>query len=308
MLTISNKDPYKKLFAAHVMVTSRCNLNCYYCYYPPRHSDDPTLNQIAYVIDQYENIGESGIFYEVSGGEPMLRQDWFALVSLFLETGRDIVVSTNGTSIKEQEAELWTQLYQKYGSRLFLSISLDSIDPEVHNRIRGDYATAIEGMKNLTSRGVPYRVSITLTRHNLRTLIETVKFITDNLTNEVMVGILRPVFPLTEDNKKSILTLEEVQKAYHEVDLLRKKKPFEFYHCLSQEGQPGCLAGHDRAAVDVSGDVYPCYALQHIVLGNVYRDGLLPMLQAFRVRVQDKPVRDLLCERLTLIRSNKSEI
>jgi len=214
----------------------------------------------------------------------------------FLDTGRDVVLNTNGTFIDEENADELADLYRKYSDRLYLSVSLDSHDPAIHNRIRGRYTRVIAGMRHLRDREIPFRVSITLTRHNVKTLVNTVRFVVDELTREVMVGILRPVFSMTEENKASILSLEEIQAAYLKVEALRREEGFEFYHCLGEDGQPGCLAGFDRVAVSGNGDIYPCYALQHILLGNVFTDGLRDPLQAFRQSIKDKPERDLLCE------------
>lgn len=296
MLTVSQRDPYKRFFAAHVMVTDKCNLRCYYCYYPSRVATQLTLEQIDRIIDEFENSGESGIFYEISGGEPMLHPDWYSLTERFLETGRDVVLNTNGTIIDQHKADMLARLYGKYGEQLYLSVSFDSHDSTIHNQIRGLHARTVVGMSHLRDRRIPFRVSITLTRYNIDTLVDTVRFVVDDLTREVMVGILRPVFPMTEKNRASILTLEEIQAAYLEIESLRKGEGFEFYHCLGKDGQPGCLAGYDRAAIGSSGDIYPCYALQHIVLGNILIDGLYTPLETFRQRIKAKRIRDLLCE------------
>ena len=114
MLTIPEKDPYKKFFAAHIMTTSKCNLRCYYCYYPPKSGIDPPLEQIAHIIQEFEGIEETEVFYEVSGGEPMLRPDWYLLMKLFLDTGRDVVLNTNGTQISGQNVNRLVELYQKW--------------------------------------------------------------------------------------------------------------------------------------------------------------------------------------------------
>lgn len=297
MLTVSDKDPYKKFVAGHIMVTGRCNLRCYYCYYPPRAGAEPTVEQLDYIIEEFENLGESEIFYEISGGEPMLRPDWYPLMERFLGTGRDVVLNTNGTLIDEGNAARLADLYQQYGNQLYLSVSLDSHDPTIHNRIRGLYTQTVAGMKRLRDRKIPFRVSITLTRYNVGNLADTVRFVVDNLAQEVMIGILRPVFPMTEENKASILALDKIRAAYLEIEALREEKGFEFFHCLGKDGQPGCLAGFDRMAVDSNGDIYPCYALQHITLGNIFKNGLRGPMDTFRQRFKDKPEHDLLCER-----------
>lgn len=303
MLVFSENDPYKKkehkhkAFAAHVMVTDHCNLNCFYCYYPARNQNELNPIQLGKVIEEYEKLSEPLLFYEVSGGEPLLHTRWPEMISMFLSTGRETVLSTNGTTLNESTVQKLREINTKYFNNLYLSISLDSWDLSVNDTIRGLGQQVLRGIQLVKGSNIPFRVSITLSRYNYSSLLSTIRHIVQQYASDVMVGILRPVFKYT-CKEDAILSLSDIQRVYMDVENFRKEVPFNFHHCLGKNGETGCQAGIHRAAIGADGTVYPCYALTDMPLGNVFTSDLLPLLKTFGEKTKSKPNDLLLCGKL----------
>jgi len=83
-------------------VTGRCNYRCRHCYMSAPHAalPQPTLEECFGVIDQMADCGVP--FVSLTGGEPLVRTDFLALVNRILEHGMTItVIMTNGSLVTE---------------------------------------------------------------------------------------------------------------------------------------------------------------------------------------------------------------
>lgn len=113
-------------------VTQACNLRCPHCYLaagrpaPHELSTDDGFG----VIDQLRELGTELLI--LSGGEPLVRRDLFALARYASERGLMVVLGTNGTLLNEKAAEKL-----KANGVQGVGISLDSLDSVKHDAFRG---------------------------------------------------------------------------------------------------------------------------------------------------------------------------
>jgi radical SAM protein with 4Fe4S-binding SPASM domain len=125
-------------------LTNRCNLRCVHCYHwgkdgyhkrlpAAQLEHDLPLPIIAKVLEATRSI-RSNVF--LSGGEPMLYQDWDGLVELLAADPRWTSVCTNGLHIERRLDSLL-----RISDKLELSISLDGFQAE-HDSLRGKGAFA----------------------------------------------------------------------------------------------------------------------------------------------------------------------
>ncbi len=92
-------------------VTDRCNLRCQYCMpeqdyvWLPRN-DVLRFEEIAQLVDVFVDLGVDRV--RLTGGEPLLRRDLDALVSLLAAKPplREIALTTNGVLLAQQAARL----------------------------------------------------------------------------------------------------------------------------------------------------------------------------------------------------------
>jgi MoaA/NifB/PqqE/SkfB family radical SAM enzyme len=101
----------------------------------------------------------------ITGGEPLLREDFWDLAGRLVGGGVRVAVSTNGTLISEDTAVRLAEL-----SVSNVGISLDSVNPQFHDMsrgVRGAFARALRGIENSLKAGIPVGLRMTLTRYNM---------------------------------------------------------------------------------------------------------------------------------------------
>lgn len=133
-------------------VTYKCQCNCRHCS-AGRHlrNDLPELStkEAKALIDQSQNLGVSIITF--TGGEPLLRDDIYELISYVDKRKAIPILFTNGLLLSEENIEKLVNagLYS-------LFVSIDSPIPEEHDQLRGMaglFESAILGIKRMQSKG-----------------------------------------------------------------------------------------------------------------------------------------------------------
>jgi len=149
--------PLLELSTLWIQVTGTwCNLTCTHCLnssgpHNPWLKSLETEMVIRYIKEGAE-LGIKEIYY--TGGEPFLHRDMLLLIAHALEVTPTTVLS-NGTLITEQVADHLAQLAQSSPYSLEIRISIDDVDPEKNDRIRGQgaFAKAVRALQLLYSRG-----------------------------------------------------------------------------------------------------------------------------------------------------------
>lgn len=148
-------------------ITHRCNTNCLHCY-----SESGREVGAMGELSTLEAFGLLGQLAEariplltLTGGEPLLRDDWSQLASRALGLGLGVNLATNGALLTEETADEIARL--GLGS---VTVSLDSHLPGVHDRIRqwpGLFDLAVAGIRRLAARGVRVVIGFTPNRLNV---------------------------------------------------------------------------------------------------------------------------------------------
>lgn len=83
----------------NLVVTNRCDLSCWYCFFYSEAAGyvyEPTLDQIRNMVRSIKKQGVT-VAIQLTGGEPLLRDDLLDIVKLLREEGvRHIQLNTNG--------------------------------------------------------------------------------------------------------------------------------------------------------------------------------------------------------------------
>jgi MoaA/NifB/PqqE/SkfB family radical SAM enzyme len=112
-------------------ITNLCNLNCVHCYSRGcgeyNELDMEEVNQII------EGIAQANIFkVHFGGGEPFMRPDIIEIIASLCGRNIAVSVSTNGLLVDGQKVR---ELKRAGLSSVYISI--DSVEPAIHDRIRG---------------------------------------------------------------------------------------------------------------------------------------------------------------------------
>jgi MoaA/NifB/PqqE/SkfB family radical SAM enzyme len=170
-------------------VTPRCNSNCIYCFSSDLMSkkDELSTEKIFEVIKELNNQGLWII--TISGGEPLLRSDIFKILDLTAKLNIVTWLNTNAILIDNETAKKLSKF-----SNLFVQVSLDSSNPNHHDKLRGkkgSFNKTIKGIKNLMKYKINPRISTTVTPINFNDVKETVDFLYNIGIRSIRIGNAR---------------------------------------------------------------------------------------------------------------------
>lgn len=146
----------------------RCNLLCQHCYTNSADRDfkgELTTEEALAVMEDLRQFRVPVLI--LSGGEPLLRPDIFALSRRAKELGFYVGLSTNGTLITEENIGAIVESGYDY-----VGISLDGIG-EVHDFFRGKkgaFADSLKGIRLCRDHGLKVGLRFTLTEQNKQDL------------------------------------------------------------------------------------------------------------------------------------------
>lgn len=152
-------------------LTRQCNLSCKHCL---NDSGERIPNQLSTVelVELIKSLAQAGVQdIRFTGGEPLLFEDVYKLISLATECGIYTSLGTNGTIITDDVAKRLKSSGLKKAV-----VSIDGTE-EKHNFIRGagSFQKTIKGIENLLSQGVRVRVNSVIMRSNMEEVIALAK-------------------------------------------------------------------------------------------------------------------------------------
>jgi len=149
----------------HLDLTYRCNNNCRHCWLwlPPgavEKKNELSFAEIERMVGEARRMGCRE--WIISGGEPMLREDFSEIFDLLTRCSRTYTLNSNGTRITPGIA----LLLKRPGVKL---IALYGADAKVHDfvtRNPGSFADTMRGIAYLREAGVDFLVQIVPMRAN----------------------------------------------------------------------------------------------------------------------------------------------
>jgi radical SAM protein with 4Fe4S-binding SPASM domain len=284
--------PFGRPYVVSWNLTYRCNLACEHCYLdaggtPLVGTQDFADRSELGTEECFRVVDEIAAFAPecvtiLTGGEPLLRRDILEIVRRAAARGLWVVVGTNGVSITENLARRLADA----GAR-GLSLSLDALDPERHDRfrnVRGAWRNTVAGAEILNRTGLPFIVQTTVGSHNLGELEEIADFAYDRLAAKVWnlyflvpTGRGQFVSDITAAQYDEVLaSLSRIQRKYDRRMLVNAKCAPHYIKTVlenalrsgsGQGGAPirtysggagGCPAGTHYMGIRPNGDVTPC--------------------------------------------------
>ena len=146
-------------------MTRRCNLKCVHCYAQSEDKDydnELTHEQSLKMIDDLAEFGVPVLLF--SGGEPLIHPRLVEYAEYAIKKGMRAVISTNGTLITKEKAEILKKVGLSY-----VGISIDGLE-ETHNKFRGvnnAYKKAMEAVKNCQAAGIKVGLRFTINKRNV---------------------------------------------------------------------------------------------------------------------------------------------
>jgi heme d1 biosynthesis radical SAM protein NirJ len=274
----------------------RCNLTCKHCYTTSADINFPgelSTDEIYRVMDNLHDFGVPVLI--LSGGEPLLHPDIFAISRQAKAMGFYVALSSNGTLITRDNIQQIAGIGYQY-----IGISLDGIG-ETHDRFRqkkGSFEASMNGIRLCREQGIKAGVRFTLTQENGKDFTAILKLVEDQqidkfylshlnyggrgnkhrqqdaffkLTRQVMDELFETCLHWEKQGiHKEIVTGNNDADAVYFLHWVRRRFPGQAAATeqrLQQWG--GNASGVNVANIDNLGEVHPDTFWQHYSLGNV---------------------------------------
>jgi radical SAM protein with 4Fe4S-binding SPASM domain len=160
---IIGHEPQSRQYVVIWNLTNLCNLSCFHCYANANSkfgNEELNTKEALKVIDDLLDL--QVLVLIMSGGEPLLRSDFFDLATYAREKGIFCALSSNGTFINE------VQVKRILDSRIdYVGISIDG-KPEIHDEFRGRrgaYEASLRAIRLCKDAGIKVGLRFSLTSH-----------------------------------------------------------------------------------------------------------------------------------------------
>ncbi|MHB9100402.1 MAG: heme d1 biosynthesis radical SAM protein NirJ [Sulfuricella sp.] len=155
----------------------RCNLTCKHCYSTSADKDFPgelSTEEVFTVMDDLKKFRVPVLI--LSGGEPLLHKDIFAISHRAKKMGFYVGLSSNGTLIDESNIEQIAAVGYDY-----VGVSLDGIQAthDKFRRMEGAFNKSMHGIRLCKERGIKVGIRFTLTQDNAHDLPGLLRLLED---------------------------------------------------------------------------------------------------------------------------------
>jgi radical SAM protein with 4Fe4S-binding SPASM domain len=276
--------------------TARCNLKCIHCYSASTSAKAPnelSTERAKTLLTQLKEINAAVVLF--SGGEPLLREDLFELLTEAKNLDLRTVLSTNGTLISHETAEKLKDL-----SVAYIGISLDGLEPfhDEFRQTKGSFKAAMNGIRNCDKAGLRTGLRFTIAKANLDQVPSVFDIAVDNGIRRVCfyhlirtgkAKDLNTQTPTADQSRDCIETILEKTTEFVNKDFLEEVLTVG-NHCdgpfillkLKQQGGPqfdkakellltvgGNKIGEKIGCISWDGSVYADQFWRNYSLGNV---------------------------------------
>ena len=262
--------------AGNFELTARCNFNCPMCYVHMTEEQVAVSGKeltAAQWLDLARQARDRGmIFALLTGGEPLMRKDFFEIYRGLKDLGLLISINTNGSMLRGQILE---QFLQDPPCRFNISLYGGSNETYQNMCGRPVYEQVKANIRALRQAGVSVSLNLSITDHNRNDL----KLIyADALELDVNVRASNYMYPPVRLNGEQYgcaarMTAEESARSGVEWDMLRfteeefaqRAQAMERLESIEQDGCPmeegegiRCRAGTSSFWVTWDGRMLPC--------------------------------------------------
>lgn len=301
--------------------TNRCNLRCRHCYQSSGANvpdNELTLAEKLNLVDQFGKAYMPMIAF--AGGEPTISPDLEPVLERCYRYGIHSSIATHGGLLTPERCVRLAERGVRY-----VEVSLDSVDPERHDRFRGMpgmWRKAVDGLRNvIATPGLRAGIAMCVHVENLSEVNAMIRMAIDMGVscfahfNFIPVGRGREMIAqdITPQQRDELLHLLHEWLQTKKIGVISTAPQFGRY-CLQHAGPNGlvscshagnasgtkarvvarylggCGAGRTYACVQPNGDITPCVYMPQRVMGNIRE-------KSFTDIFQQSPWWDLFCHR-----------
>lgn len=268
-------------------LTLNCNERCIHCGSSCGEASTEgylsTQEYFAFLDQIKEDFGTQGYMLCITGGEPLLRPDFFEIMGYAHSLGFSWGMTSNATLITKEVAHKLKEVGMKT-----ISVSIDGLE-ETHDKFRrtpGGYRKALEGIQNLLDENCFKAVQVTtvVTHENISQLDELFSELDAYDLDSWRVINLEPI-GRAKQYPELLLTPEDYRKMFTFIREKRREGYPLTYGCSHYLGTEWerevrqwyflCNAGIYTASIMANGDIAACLDIerrQELIQGNIRLD------------------------------------
>ena len=271
-----------------INLTRRCNLACEHCYLDASTlkegaHDELSTQEVCALLDDVAAM-DHGTMVVLTGGEPLARADIEAIVQHGAQRGLAMVMGSNGALLTRPRVRSLMQ-----AGLMGVGISVDSLDPDYHDRFRGQtgsWKQTMRGIEHCREAGLSFQLHFSITDGNHHELQEMIDFARLSGARVLNIFFLvctgrgesfSDISPLRYE--QSLKKIVRAQARYE--DLIIRPRCAPHYKRIAHQLNPenplnrisgregdGCIAGIHYARVSANGDVTACPYIE-AATGNI---------------------------------------
>ncbi len=247
----SKAAPMSALFE----LTFVCNHACSFCYNCPTGQKEMNTEE---AIDTLRKLAEFNVLYlTLSGGEPLVRKDFFEIGRAARDLGFAIRIYTNAFLIDGPMAKR----IKEEVNPLEMEISIHGSRPETHEKLTcvpGSLQRVKDAVRHLRALNIKVNLKCPITRENQGEVLE-MQAIADELDARI---IFDPVITPRDDGDKDPLGLmasdDFLEKYWTSDEYARARKEPVPQPRNDGPGEAVCGTGRGSLAIDPYGNIFPC--------------------------------------------------
>lgn len=278
-----------------IQITNKCNLRCPHCFVSSgeAYAEEMTTAEIKRVLDDLHRLKVFEVTF--TGGEPLIREDFFELAQYANDQKIAVCLFTNGLLCTDEIIEKLTRL-----KLTNIQVSVDGITAEIHDQIRGKgtFDQVITNIKKMVAAGLNVHLAATINRLNYQWHKDFINLAIDlgvNAVNASEVFLLgraeknADTLALTADQVADLRVFYGLESIFNKqikvgsgFDIDSVIQPFaKEDEEVQRANLTMCRAGRETCTILPDGRIVTCQSFTHpdYIAGDVRRDSFLDLWQ-----------------------------
>lgn len=248
MTIIQKLENYAKInnipLSSTFELTYRCNLSCKHCYVVRNNKKELTLKEIKNILHQLKDAKIMFLLY--TGGEVLLKDDFFQIIEYTQKLRFSYKFFTNGTLINKENVKKIANCFP-----LEIGVSIYSHLPDIHDKITqvaGSFKRTISAIQLLKREKLNVKIKCPLMKLNKK-CVEGIRKLANDLGCKYQFGI--DIVPKDNGDRKPLM-LRCNEKEVKDI-ILQTSAPK-----IKKQKDLLCGIGIQTFAISPWGDIYPC--------------------------------------------------
>ena len=262
--------------SVHIDIISKCNERCIHCYIPHEYKNQMMEASMFFdLLDQCHNLKIQHV--TISGGEPMLHQQFIPFLRKCRECDMSVNVLSNLTLLNDEIIE-----EMKRNPLLGVQTSIYSMRPEIHDAItnsKDSLQKTLKGVISLVKHGIPVQISCPIMKTNLDNYKEIKEWAAQyNVSvgyDYTLIGqydgrSTNLCHRLNEKEIEQVITDELTTNENYKKELMNEATE----NRNKTQDDYICSVCNSSICIAQNGNVFPCAGWQNYILGNLSNNSL----------------------------------